>query len=117
MVTNFGSHFGKSRAQLAEHFPGTANEIPNWNGFKKLYLFFNTNGEFNQAGVVLAAPVSEKDAMEAVQARLGIDLSKYKPIVSGAAVRFEGLGGSIKSVTLKRDFPGRQISEITVTAK
>ena len=113
---NLASSFGKTRSELKTTFPGDGNEVPDWNGFKKAYLFFSAKGQFNQVGLEFPAPVSEKEAMEAVKSRLGIDVSKFKPIVSRAAVRFEGIGGNIKSVTLKRDDPGSQIPEITITS-
>ena len=113
--TDFSTLMGRTRQQLQPLFPGASNEIPNWNGFAKLYLFFNANQKLNQVGASFATPVSEDDAIKAVRERLGIDTSRTKPVRAPAAVRFESVSPAIKTVTLKRAYPQSTIEEITIT--
>lgn len=115
-VPSIPTLFGKTRNQITKDFPGESSEIPKWNGFQKVYLFFNTAGEFDKMTAVLEKPVSAKEAIAIVKERLGIELSFYKPITTPAAFRFEAPGGGIRSLTLKRDFPNPTISEITITS-
>jgi hypothetical protein len=92
---------GKTRAELADIFPGTEDALDGWNGFKRIHLRFTPkHGKLAAVFLIPETPLSERNANWILTRNMGIALPADKSRVSTSSILYRNLDGPIRTVNL-----------------
>lgn len=98
---------GLTKTQMVRYIPKLAENttVPEWKGFEKVSFYFNATSKLNQMEIAFQKPLSEAEALSALQMAFTMKLFPAVAKRARAGVYFEGVSPKIKTVTLATVHP------------